>query len=153
MRNRFVWAAVSALFPLLVAEASSAAPQGDGIALQVTLGTDPTEGACGTETTLSVTAGDQVNYCYLVTNHSDETLYYSTLFDDVSGTVFTNAPTLIPAGGTYQYNRLVTATASVAPTATWTAYDVHPDYVYDDNRAGAADTIFAAAFDAEAAYA
>jgi len=153
MRNRFVWAAVSALLPLLVAEASPAAPQGGSIGLAVTLGTDPTEGACGTDTTLAVTAGDQVNYCYVVSNNSGETLYFSTLLDDVTGTIFTNAPTLIPAGGTYQYNRLVTATASTAPVATWTAYDVHPDYVYADNRAGAADTIFADAFDAAAQYA
>src|SRR6476620_9569996 len=153
MRNRFVWAAVSALFPLLVPGASSAAPQGDGIGLAVTLGTDPTEGACGTDTTLSVTAGDQVNYCYLVTNNSGETLYFSTLADGITGTIFTDQATLIPAGGTYQYNRLVTATTSATPTSTWTAYDVHPDYVYADNDALAADTIFAATFDATAQYA
>jgi hypothetical protein len=153
MRIRFMAAAVSSLFPLLAAGASTAAPQGGGIGLAVTLGTDPGEGACGTDTTLSVTAGDLVNYCYLVTNGSGETLYFSTLSDDVSGALFTNAPTTIPAGGTYQYNRLVTATGSVAPTATWTAYDVHPDYVYDDTTPGAADTIFASAFDASAQYA
>jgi hypothetical protein len=153
MHNRFIGAAVSTLLPLLMPAASSAAPQGDSIELAVTLGTDPAEGACGTDTTLTVTAGDQVNYCYLVTNHSGETLHFSTLLDDVSGTIFTNAPTEIPAGGTYQYNRLVTATASTAPVATWTAYDVHPDYVYADNSAGAADTIFADAFDASAQYA
>ncbi|HEX5123458.1 MAG TPA: hypothetical protein VFV97_09430 [Rhodanobacteraceae bacterium] len=152
MRNRFVWAAVSALVPLLVPVAASAAPQGDGIDLAVTLGTDPTEGACGTDTTLSVTAGDQVNYCYLVTNHTDETLYFSTLEDDVTGAIFTDQATEIPVGGTYQYNRLVTATTSTAPNSTWTAYDVHPDYVYADNTAGAADTIFAGGFDATAAY-
>lgn len=152
MRNRFVWAAVSALFPLLAPEAS-AAPQGGDIALGVTLGTDPTEGVCGTDTTLSVTAGDQVNYCYLVTNNSGETLYFSTLSDDVSGAIFTNQATEIPVGGTYQYNRIVTATTSEAPASTWTAYDVHPDYVYADNGAGAADTIFADAFDATAQYA
>src|SRR5690242_5282402 len=153
MRNRLIWAAVSALFPLPAAEASPAAPQGGNIGLAVTLGTDPSEGACGTDTTLSVTAGDQVNYCYLVTNNSGEALFFSTLLDDVSGTIFTNAPTEIPVGGTYQYNRIVTATTSVAPVATWIAYDVHPDYVYADNGAGAADTIFADAFDATAQYA
>jgi hypothetical protein len=153
MRNRFVGAAVLALFPLLVPEASSAAPQGDGIGLAVTLGTDPTEGACGTDTTLSVTAGDQVNYCYLVTNNSGGTLFFSTLADDVTGTLFTDQATEIAAGGTYQYNRLVTATTSATPTSTWTAYDVHPDYVYADNSARAADTIFAAGFDARAQYA
>ena len=153
MRNRFVGAAVSALFPLLVPEPSSAAPQGDGISLAVTLGTDPTEGACGTDTTLSVTAGDQVNYCYTVTNGADETLHFSTLADDVVGTIFTDQSTEIPAGGTYQYNRVAVATTSAAPVSTWTAYDVHPDYVYADNTAAAADTIFAGSFDATAQYA
>ncbi len=152
MRNQFVWAAVSTLFPLLAPQGASAGPQGQGISLAVTLGTDPTEGACGTDTTLAVTAGDQVNYCYLVTNSSDGPLFFSTLADDVSGAIFTNAPTEIAAGGTYQYNRLLTATTSAAPVATWTAYDVHPDYIYTET-APTPDTIFDGSFEAAAQYA
>jgi hypothetical protein len=152
MRNQFVWAAVSALFPLLASQSLFAAPEGQGIDLAVTLGTDPTEGACGTDTTLVATAGDQINYCYVVTNQSATPLTFSTLADDVSGAIFTDQPTDIAPGATYQYNRLVTATASQAPTSTWTAYDIHPDYIYSDNTANA-DTIFADGFEASAQYA
>ncbi len=101
----------------------------------------PSEGACGTDTTLAVTAGDQVNYCYTITNNTDEPLAWHTLTDDVHGPIFIDAPATIAPGGTYQYNRLAIATAPETPVATWTAYDIHPDYAYTDAQ-GAADAIF-----------
>jgi hypothetical protein len=153
MRNQFVWAAVSALVPLFVSPVSSAAPAGGDISLAVTLGSDISEGACSSDSTLEVTAGDQVNYCYTVTNDSATPLFFSSLADDVSGPIFIDQPTAIAPGAKYQYNRIVTATASTAPSSTWTAYDVHPDYVWSDTSTPDSDTIFADAFEADAAYA
>jgi hypothetical protein len=154
MRLSFVRIAVCAALPLLFSEAAipAAAPAGQGIDLAVTIGTDPTEGACGTDTTLAVTAGDPVNYCYTVTNNTDTTLAWHTLSDDVNGPIFIDAPATIAPGATYQYNRLVTATAPEAPVSTWTAYDVHPDYVYSE-ATGVADSIFADGFEPAARYA
>ena len=80
--------------------------------------------------TLQATQGDQINFCYIVTNNSTTTLTYQSLADDVTGPILTDVPATIAPGASYQYNRIVTAMASQAPVSTWTAYDVHPDYVY-----------------------
>jgi hypothetical protein len=154
MRNTVLVRVLSAALVLLCARpslsadavASASNPDGDGIALAVTLGTDVSEGACGTDATLQVTAGDQINYCYVVTNHSAATLTYHTLSDDVYGPIFTAVPVTLAPGASYQYNRVVVATTSQTPTATWTAYDEHPDYIYSENTPGG-DAIFSDGFD------
>ena len=109
---------------------------GGGINLTVGLAEDngnPTQ--CGTATTLSATAGDQINFCYTVTNNSATTLNYQTLSSDLDGTLFQNQPITIAPGASYQYNRIVTATADESPTFTWTAADALPGYT---NSAGSA---------------
>jgi hypothetical protein len=117
----------------------------DPLTLQVTLGTDLDDGACGTQTALEVTRLDQVNVCYRVTNQSDRALRYHTLADDVHGTFFSAMAADLEPGATMQYNRIVTARESESPTATWTAYDSHPGYVYDDGSGG--DAIFVDGFE------
>ena len=152
MRNQFLSAAVSVLLPLLFSPAVLSAPSstgGQGIALTVGLGTDPSDGACGTDTDLQVTQGDQVNFCYVVTNNAAVALTYHSLADDVVGPILTDVPVTIAPGASYQYNRIVTAMASQAPMSTWTAYDVRPDYEFSTN-ASNPDTIFADGFDANA---
>lgn len=149
MRNGWIVAAVSFGVTLLVSSSALAAsprPAGSGISLAVTLGTDPSDGACGTDTNLEVTAGDPVNFCYVVTNGSASTLTYQALSDDVTGSILTDVPVTIGPGASYQYNRIVTAMASESPTSTWTAYDEHPDYVFATN-ATDPDAIFADGFD------
>jgi len=149
MRHPVLGSAVAAMAVFMAASTpigtATAAGQGDGISLAVTVGLDPT--SCGTDTTLAATAGDQINYCYTVTNDSSTTLAWHTLADDLNGPLFTAMPATIAPGATYQYNRLVTVTGPEAPTSTWTAYDVHPDYVYSENTPDA-DAIFANGFEA-----
>lgn len=102
---------------------------GGGISLTVGLAEDngnPTQ--CGTSTNLSATVGDSINFCYTVTNNSGIALNFQTLSDDVSGAIFTNMPQTIANGASFQYNRIVTATASESPTATWVAADALPGY-------------------------
>jgi hypothetical protein len=102
---------------------------GGGISLTVGMAEDngnPTQ--CGTATTLSATAGDQINFCYTVTNNSATALNFQTLTSDVDGVIFQNQPVTIAPGATYQYNRIVTATADESPTFTWTAADALPGY-------------------------
>ena len=111
----------------------AAAPHGAGIDLSVTLGTDLADGACGGDTQLDVTRLDQVNFCYVVTNHSSTTLAWHTLADDVSGVLLSAAPINLPPGASRQYNRIVTARESQAPDTHWTAYDVHPGYALAAN--------------------
>jgi hypothetical protein len=119
--------------------------RGTGIGLQVTLGTDLSDGACGTDTQLDVTRLDQVNFCYRVTNLSDVALNYHTLADDVLGNIFSAIPHTLVPGATTQYNRIITARESQSPTSTWTAYSVHPGYAFGDSPI--ADRVFADGFD------
>jgi hypothetical protein len=120
--------------------------RGSGINLQVTLGTDLSDGACGTDTQLDVTRLDPVNFCYTVTNQSGVTLNYQTLSDDVVGTLLSAVPYTLAPGASHRYNRIITARESQSPTSTWTAYDVHPGYAFSEN-SQAADPLFADGFD------
>ncbi|HEY6985550.1 MAG TPA: hypothetical protein VH375_05675 [Rhodanobacteraceae bacterium] len=129
---------------------STAGPDGQGIDLAVTLGTDTSPGACGTDTNLEATQGDQINFCYVVTNNAGTTLTYQSLADDVTGPILTDMPVTIAPGASYQYNRVVTAMASQSPVSTWTAYDIRPDYIYSVNTTGP-DHIFDDGFDTDSA--
>ncbi|MGA9343392.1 MAG: hypothetical protein WBV61_13790, partial [Rhodanobacteraceae bacterium] len=102
---------------------------GPGIDLTVGLALDNGDpNQCGTATSLDVTQGDSVNFCYTVTNNSMTTLNYQSLSDDVDGPIFQNVNIVIAPGDTYQYNRIVTATATESPNSTWTASDALPGY-------------------------
>ena len=129
----------SAALAMVSALASAAAPAESrdpagtgGIGLAVTISTDTTAGSCGTATELDVDVGQQVNFCYVVTNNSATALNYDVLVDDVAGTILPSLDYALATGATYQYNRIVSATASQSPTSTWTAYEDLPVYTYDD---------------------
>lgn len=103
-----------------------------GICLQV--GLAPADAShpnlCGTATALDVTAGDQVNYCYKVTNQSGLALGYQSLSDNVNGALLNLSALALPAGGSLQYNRVVTASASQSVISAWTAQDQLPGYAF-----------------------
>lgn len=91
--------------------------------------------ACGTATALDVAAGDQVNFCYLVTNHTNKTLRYQSLRDDQVGPILTQQPINLAPGASYQHNRVLTVSQSIAPSATWSAQADSPiGYVVDDTQ-------------------
>lgn len=112
--------------------------QGGGIELKVTVSTLPPP-ACGTETSLAVTPGEPVNYCFTMTNRSDVTLNHHTL------TMLTQSPFQyqfygwdrlfdrlqqpVPPGGSFRYNHVATAgTRDQAPQFTWNATASLPGY-------------------------
>jgi hypothetical protein len=107
-------------------------PQGGGIQLAVTLSADTTADSCGTATELAVDVGQQVNFCYVLTNTSATTLNYHILGDDVVGPIIPDLHDALAPGASYRYNRFVSATSSQSPTTTWTAYSDLPVYTYDD---------------------
>ncbi|MEO7326764.1 MAG: hypothetical protein ABIW82_18230 [Dokdonella sp.] len=130
-------AAVACLLaPLLATAASSTlhvrpgAPAGSDITLEVGIALDDGDPAtCGSATDLAVHAGDAVNFCYTLTNHSTRTLAYHTLVDSVDGPVFALMHQAVAPGGSLQFNRLVTATLGANDyTANWTAQDQEPGY-------------------------
>jgi len=86
--------------------------------------------ACGPATSVDVTVGDQVNYCYKVTNHSQDTLNYQYLRDDRGHSILTGHPATLAPGDSYQYNRIVTIGESQSPSSTWTAQAGPWGYAY-----------------------
>ncbi len=113
-------------------------PPGNGLELTLTLALDNgNPDQCGTATSLSVDVGDQVNFCYKVTNHTGVTLDYQTLSDTLGGTLFALDNEPLPDGGSIQYNRIVTAGTSTEGTitATWSSQNGLPTYVSDNTGA------------------
>lgn len=105
--------------------------------LQVTVAAaDPAApDACGNATTIEVASGDQVNFCYRVTNRTDRTLRYHSLRDSQVGTILDRKPVELAPGASWQYHRVLTVTESVSPTATWTGQiDPVAAYLVDDSQ-------------------
>jgi len=117
--------------------AGTCAPDGLCLAVTLALADSGNPSLCGTETDLPVNLGDQVNICYTVTNNSATTLNYQTLSDDHVGSLLTNDNVAIAPGGSYQYNRTITASSNPNSdtgtfTSTWTGTDVLPGYTAND---------------------
>lgn len=91
--------------------------------------------ACGSATSLEIAAGDQVNFCYRVTNHTGKTLRYHSLRDTQVGTILDREPIELAPGASHQHNRILTVSESIAPTATWSAQADPPGgYAVDDGQ-------------------
>ncbi len=56
-----------------------------GICLDSTVGTDLSPNACGMAVTIDATVGDQLNFCYTVTNNTGVELDYHSLANNVDG--------------------------------------------------------------------
>jgi len=128
MRSRFR----SCLLVILTCAGSSAAFAGvPGIDVQVTVATDIPADGCGAATSLDVLVGDEVNFCYRVTNNTATTLEYQSLDDSVEGALLSEHALTIAPGATVQYNRVRQAARNMGGerTLTWTARDVRPDYM------------------------
>lgn len=121
----------------IAATAAGTATAG-GIDVEVTVGTDLADGACAAATSLDVLVGDEVNFCYRVTNNTGTTLEYQSLDDSIEGSLLSEHALTIAPGATVQYNRIRQAARNLAGerTLTWTARDVRPDYTAA-TRAGA----------------
>ncbi|MGH8174620.1 MAG: hypothetical protein ACREPX_15880 [Rhodanobacteraceae bacterium] len=120
------------------------------LCLVTTVGTDTTPGACASTDTIDVSVGDQVNFCYVITNNTGIELDYHTLSDNVNGTIFSLLNQPVPDGGTFQFNRIATAGSSQTITSTWTGQDVPPGYaaeVTTGTGGDCSDRIFADGFD------
>ncbi|HEY6941070.1 hypothetical protein [Dokdonella sp.] len=134
LRRAVVAGLLSPLFagaaPSTSLHARPAAALGSEITLEVGLALDDGDPAtCGSATDLAVHAGDAVNFCYTLTNHSTRTLAYHTLVDSVDGAIFTLMHEDVAPGASMRFNRIVTATLGVEDyAADWTAQDQEPGY-------------------------
>jgi hypothetical protein len=120
------------------------------LCLVTTVGPNTSPTACASTDTIDATVGDQLNFCYVITNNTGIELDYHTLSDNVNGTIFTLLNQPVPDGGTFQFNRIATAGSTQTITSTWVGQDVPPGYsaeVTGGGGGGCADRIFADGFD------
>jgi uncharacterized repeat protein (TIGR01451 family) len=137
----------TALFQVIGSVGSPATCMPGGICLQSTVGTDLSPGACGSVDAIDATVGDQLNFCYTVTNDTGVELDYQSLANNVDGALLTLMNQPLPPGGTFQYNHIATVATTNTYNSTWTAQDVPPGYVPEVTGGGAClDRIFADGF-------
>ncbi|MCU0293329.1 MAG: DUF11 domain-containing protein, partial [Thermoanaerobaculaceae bacterium] len=100
-------------------------PQVPAITLAKTVGTVP--GVCAATTSITVSAGTQVFYCFQATNTGNVTLNLHDLTDSNLGSILSAFPyVLAPGASSPQVIVPDTPTATVTNTATWTAYNTAP---------------------------
>ncbi len=93
--------------------------------------------------------GDQVNFCYTITNNTGIELDYHTLQNNIDGTLFSEDNVSIAPGASGQYNKIATVGATNTYNSTWIAQDVPSGYVpaVEGGGGNCADRIFADGFD------
>ena len=116
---------------VFLAGATTATAQAPSLSLNYTVSAsdlDPL--TCATEHVISVQPGDQVKFCYEVTNTGDTTFNFHDLFDSGpgAGQLLSNSPFVLAPGDSTFRTRLATIGSSQINTATWEARDVLPGY-------------------------
>lgn len=81
-------------------------------------------GTCTGTTSITVEAGTQVEFCYLMRNTGTETLTLNDLGSDPFGPVLTDIPTQLEPGESLPAYSVETVSATVTNTATWSATGV-----------------------------
>jgi hypothetical protein len=119
------------------------------LCLTATVGTDTSPTACATTDTIDATVGDQLNFCYVISNNTGIELDYHTLTNNVDGTLFSLLNEPVPNGGTFQYNNIESVNATATYNSTWTAQDVPPGYSskVTSGGGGCPDRIFSDGFE------
>lgn len=119
------------------------------LCLVSTVGADLSPGACAVTHTIDATVGDQLNFCYTVTNKTGIELDYHTLQSNPGRSGFALVQESLPDGETLQYNHIETVATTSTYDATWTAWDIPSGYSADvDASCYVANYIFAGGFDA-----
>jgi hypothetical protein len=138
---------VTALFQVIGAVGTNGTCTPNGICLDSTVGTDLSPNACGTGHLIDATVGDQLNFCYTVTNNTGVELDYQSLANNVDGFLFQLAPMPFPPGTMFRTNEIRTVANTFTYTSTWTSYDVPPGYTVEvESGGGCIDRIFADGF-------
>jgi hypothetical protein len=111
---------------------------GDTVSLALTVAPDNGDPAqCGTATSIRASAGDKVNLCYTITNHSGAALDYQTLGDTAVGSLFALQNRPLPAGASFRVNRTIVVETRDRGVlrATLSAQNRLPGYGYTDGGA------------------
>jgi hypothetical protein len=114
---------------------SSCSP--DGLCLAVTVGlADPANPqACASGSSIVADVGDQLSWCYTLSNNSTQTLSWQTLGDTLQGSLFSEVQQDLAPSQSFQYVHLAIAGAVFAGdvSATWSASATRPTYTFDDS--------------------
>ena len=137
----------TALFQVVGSVGATAVCDPNGICLTSTVGTDLSPAACGTADTIDATVGDQLNFCYTLTNNSNVELDYHSLANNIDGSIFNLSFAPLPPGASLQDNEIRTVASTATYNTTWTAQDVPPGYTSEvTGGGGCGDRIFADGF-------
>lgn len=123
------------LHPVTVSGGGSCSAEGLCLGVTVALADPANPQACGSASSIVADVGDQISWCYTLTNNSTQALSWQTLSDSLHGTLFSEFQQSIAPGQSYQYVAL-TITGDVVNedvTATWTASVSRPSYTFDDS--------------------
>ncbi len=116
---------------VFLAGATTATAQAPALTLNYTVSaSDLNPLTCATEHVISVQPGDQVKFCYEVTNTGGTPFNFHDLFDSGpgAGQLLSNSPFALAPGSSTFTTRLATVGSSQINTATWEARDVLPGY-------------------------
>ncbi len=107
---------------------NSKGPPVESIVLTKTVGTDPQ--VCATGNTLQVDVGQNVYYCFEITNQTDKTLDIHRIADSEVGDILNNFAFALAPATTVFVTAEQTIYSDVIGTATWTAEDVDTTTIY-----------------------
>jgi hypothetical protein len=127
--------ALPQLHPVTVS-GSGASCSDDGLCLAVTVAlADPADPqACAGTTSIVADVGEQISWCYTLTNNGTQSFAWQTLTDSLHGTLFSELRQDLAPGQSYQYVKLevVGDVVDADVSATWTASTARPSYTFDD---------------------
>lgn len=128
----------SVTMPRVHAADAERVPNGPAITLRVLMSVDPLDPPieydhCGTVGSMVAYTGENMRWCYRITNNTDVPLTRHTLQSNRAGTIISDFPfTLVPGASAF-ITRLEPISESVQETATWHAYTPNtPDDFSDD---------------------
>ncbi|RYD14458.1 MAG: hypothetical protein EOP90_13690 [Lysobacteraceae bacterium] len=127
--------------PLVHASDAELVPDGPAVTLRVLMSIDPLDppiehDPCGTVGSMVAYTGENVRWCYRITNNTDVPLTRHTLESDRAGTILSDFPfTLVPGASAF-ITRVEPITESVQETATWRASTPDTPDDYSDDSTG-----------------
>jgi hypothetical protein len=111
--------------------AHDATTRGGGLVLDVTLSVDPPDpepgyDSCGSNIGLTAYTGDNVRWCYEITNNTGVTLTRHDLASSRFGAILSNFSFSLMPGAKAFITRVEDAVGARVETATWTSYNPGP---------------------------
>ena len=99
-----------------------------------------------TVTSVIVVVGTPVRYCYTVYNHGAITLTRHSVVDSQIPQLLIDYPYTLTPGSGVQFVVVITPSASVTNTATWTAYNPGPTDVVSDTKTATVTVLYPKAY-------